>query len=248
MKIWGLPGFLGTREDFEPLWRGLREEGLVFSRESWSASTDVDFQFSTWSEWREKTENHLRSWSGSEALVGIGYSLGGRLLLSLAAQAPDLFDGLVFLSTNPGISEADRIGRLAHDETWARRFESESWSSLMNDWNSQTVFKGSRAEPARKESDYARERLALLLREFSLGKQPDFRSWAAESKIPQLWMSGEKDEKFVSILNDLQARSEKNKGTIRFEIVPSSSHRILFEQPDFIRKRVAEFVRASSIC
>lgn len=222
MRIVALPGFLGTPQDLK-----------TFSDFSMSVSTK-SFA-SSWDTWAQLAALTLQTNKGSEKLIGLGYSLGGRLLLSLVDQNPDLFDGLIFLSTHPGLqTDAEKAERMKNDEAWAKRFETENWEVLMRDWNAQKVFQGGQEEPARLEESYSRKQLAHLLRAFSLAKQPDYRPMISEISVPQLWIAGEKDEKFVGLL-------PKASKKIKTMIVPEASHRVYFDQPELIKTAVGEF-------
>ncbi len=252
MKILGLPGFLGLSSDFDELYEMLGEQGLIFEPRTWAVSSDSQLfcELQSWSEWSNGAIEELIKWKKKGPLVGIGYSLGGRLLLKLVEKKPDLFDGLVFLSVNPGLTQqSEKKSRFQQDMNWANRFEKEPWEALLADWNAQAVFRGSNTEPVRDEKNYSREVLARVLRVFSLAHQPDYRTAISASNVPQMWMAGGDDIKFTSYLNELQETNEKNhltknKGTIHFEIVPSASHRLVFQNPSLIATHILQVVRS----
>lgn len=241
MKILALAGFLGTETDFDPFfsdWQGsVERKTLSVSTAPFRASPEA------WPQWTGRTLSELKTWKGTEPVLGIGYSLGGRLLGSLIERDPDFFSAAVFMSVNPGLKdENEKRDRESSDRHWADRFENENWTTLMRAWGAQAVFQGGALEPERLESDYDRRQLAACLREFSLAKQSDFRSWIRGWHRPQLWMAGEKDSKFAALLRSLQADTAKKEGTIRFEIVPSASHRIFLDQPGPVAERVRRFL------
>ena len=64
--------------------------------------------------------------------VLLGYSMGGRLALELLQR--ERFAKAVIISAGLNVPDPARVAR---DEEWARRFESEEWSSLMRAWNAQ---------------------------------------------------------------------------------------------------------------
>lgn len=247
VKILVYAGFLGRAEDFNPLFSTAE---LSFARDLVEVRAISEEPFETgatdWSAWVANAEAHLlKNRDPADPCLAIGYSLGGRLLLSLIDKNPNLFDAAVFLSVNPGLKLADEKQlRLKTDRAWALRFETEKWSSVVNDWNAQGVFENSRQEPDRSEAAFDRRQLSRILRDFSLAKQPDYRCMIRDWKRPQLWLAGERDPKFVSILKELEAGAPKDKGTMQFAIVPSASHRVFLDQPGSVAIQVRSFIES----
>jgi pimeloyl-ACP methyl ester carboxylesterase len=265
VKLVVLAGFLGTARDFD-LWLEALQAAFGEKKMPWFEDVKViavseDPAFApegTWLEWTRSTLEDLDKWAGASRVFGIGYSLGGRLLLSLAESKPDFFSKMVLMSTHPGLPDPakkslslpesamaakERATRRAQDEVWSRKFIEVPWSELMKEWQAQGVFKDSVQEPERKERTYSRVVLAQLLTTFSLAAQPDYREAMRAWPVPQLWMAGERDTKFLGLLTGL---ADLKTDTIRCGIVPKSSHRIFLDNPRFTSRRVAEFFRSSS--
>ncbi|MGY6039314.1 2-succinyl-6-hydroxy-2,4-cyclohexadiene-1-carboxylate synthase [Aeromonas sp. AE23HZ002T15] len=137
-----------------------------------------------------------------------GYSLGGRLALYHASQAPEGLQALLLENCHPGLPAAERAARIAHDEIWARRFEDDPLAEVLADWYRQPVFAdldedGRTRQIARRLGNDGRA-VAAMLRATSLGKQPDLAPWlrAAARTAPPLpvtWISGSRDQKFHSL-------------------------------------------------
>ncbi len=87
----------------------------------------------------EAVERVVDLCSGAEALVG--YSMGGRVALRAAGHLPHLFV-LVLISTTAGLPEADRQARVASDEALARRFETDPFDGMVDEWLAQPLFRG----------------------------------------------------------------------------------------------------------
>jgi len=157
----------------------------------------------------------------------IGYSLGGRLALAEARR----FQKVVIVSAGLNAPDADRRAR---DEEWARRFESEEWSSLMAAWNAQPLFGGHAVE--RREADYDRRALARQLREQSPAvlPPPDLESIAT----PILWVAGELDPKYVAVGRQAVARLPH----AELWICPGAGHRVPWEQPEALVSRLRAFL------
>lgn len=152
----------------------------------------------------------------------LGYSLGGRLALVIAAGYPDQVEELFLEGANPGLqSETERKRRRLHDEHWAYRFYHEPLSRVLDDWYQQPVFASldqfTRAalvqERITGDNDQNRSRqLAKMLRCLSLAHQKDYRGFlqnyctskqGAQHKTKVIYLAGEYDQKFSQLAQSL---------------------------------------------
>jgi len=161
--------------------------------------------------------------------VLLGYSMGGRLALQLLER--ERFDKAVIISA--GLNAPDPARRV-RDEEWARRFESEEWSSLIRAWNAQPVFGGHVVE--RREEGFDRAELARQLREYSPVVLPPPRLESIETPI--LWIAGERDAKYVEIAQQAVARLPH----AELWICPGAGHRVPWEQPEALVARLRVFL------
>lgn len=129
-----------------------------------------------------------------------GYSLGGRLALYHASQAPAGLQALLLENCHPGLAAAERPARIAHDESWASRFEREPLAEVLADWYQQGVFAdldaAARTRQITRRLGNAGDAVAAMLRATSLGKQPDLVPWLADTRLPVSLISGSRDQKF----------------------------------------------------
>ncbi len=151
----------------------------------------------------------------------LGYSMGGRLALQ-ALIAGAKYRKAIFVSTRVNDAEPDRGVR---DEAWARRFETEEWTSLTQDWNGQPIFGGHRVE--RLEEDFDRSLLARTLRKWSPAALPPVASRLREIDIPTLWIAGERDSKYTAEAR----RAAESIPNASVEIISGSGHRVPWEAP-----------------
>lgn len=181
--------------------------------------------FAAWAEnFTQKVK--LRFAEGPRVLIG--YSLGGRLALQALAKDPSLYDAVILLSANPGLTrEKERFDRRQNDKAWAQKFSELPWQQVLSEWNAQPVFKDSVHEPIRSESDFERSQLASALTEWSLANQQDLREVIAKNSEKILWLSGDRDIKFQSIAMELKRLAPG----LQTEIVPKASHRVIFDNP-----------------
>lgn len=158
----------------------------------------------------------------------IGYSMGGRLSLQLLRHYR--FRKAVVISAGLNAPDPDRLAR---DEVWARRFESEEWSTLIRDWDAQPVFRGSQL--ARREEDYDRAELARQLRELSPAVLPPPN--LEDITTPILWVVGERDAKYVGVARRAMDRLPH----AQLWICPGAGHRVPWEQPRALVERLRLF-------
>lgn len=158
----------------------------------------------------------------------IGYSLGGRLALHVLKEDPLLFDQFILISSHTGLSSAeDRQNRLESDELWAKRFLNENLETVVADWNQQPVFNMGKLEPVRTPQEKDRKILALILRQWSLGKQQDLSYLLSQYKERIHYCAGSVDSKFVCLTKEKIEPILKD----RCHIVEASGHRIIFDNP-----------------
>lgn len=167
--------------------------------------------------------------SPDEGDVLLGYSMGGRLALQLLER--ERFRCAIIVSAGLNAPDPERVAR---DEAWARRFESDDWSSLMRDWNAQAVFGGHVLE--RREENYDRAELARQLREWSPAVLPPPNLEAIAT--PLLWIAGERDAKYVAIAREAVARLPH----AELWIAPNAGHRVPWEQPEAFVARLRAFL------
>ncbi len=204
-----LHGFLGRGAD----WDFLRDAGFDIRAPSLFAGDSLDA---------------IRPEAGD---VLLGYSMGARLALHRmqthrVAKAVLISAGIA--SPEPGRQELD--------ETWARRFESEPWESVVEAWNAQAVFGGRPNPLTRNEADYDRKKLATALREWSpavMHMNP------RDIATPMLWVAGEHDSKY----REAATRASQRLPNAELWICPDAGHRVPWEQPARFIDRLREFVR-----
>jgi len=97
-----------------------------------------------------ETLGRIRDGSGSP-LVLLGYSMGGRLALSLATHHPESLDGLILESTTAGITDPEqRSERRASDRRKAALIR-QDFGEFLEEWDRNPLFKPKRSSKSHPE-------------------------------------------------------------------------------------------------
>lgn len=178
---------------------------------------------------------------GIEHYLLVGYSLGGRLALYHASREPAGLSGLLLENCHPGLPTGERAARIAHDESWAERFEREPLADVLADWYRQGVFadldEAARARQIARRLGNEGQGIATMLRATSLGKQPDLAPWLMASQLPVTYVSGKRDHKFHQLACQLANQDRRIN-----HLVLDGGHNLHAHQPDNFARLLAEWV------
>ena len=178
---------------------------------------------------------------GIERYLLVGYSLGGRLALYHASREPAGLSGLLLENCHPGLPAVERAARIAHDESWAERFEREPLADVLEDWYRQGVFadldEAARARQIVRRLGNDGKAVAAMLRATSLGQQPDLGGWLAQSTLPVTYVSGKRDHKFHQ-LACLMASQHRKINHLELD----GGHNLHAHQPEAFARLLAEWV------
>jgi 2-succinyl-6-hydroxy-2,4-cyclohexadiene-1-carboxylate synthase len=175
-----------------------------------------------------------------------GYSLGGRLALSVAVSQPDRFPTFIGISTTAGIeSPAERISRREADAQLAKRLREDSFESFLHDWWNLPIFdspkKKNSAEFLASRSTQTTAALAEVLEKWSPGVLPSLWNELPSYPGDALLLAGDADAKY-SLLARRMAESFRCAKT---QILPGCGHRLLDEAPLELARAVADFLPAN---
>jgi 2-succinyl-6-hydroxy-2,4-cyclohexadiene-1-carboxylate synthase len=180
----------------------------------------------------------------------VGYSLGGRLALHVAARRPERILSLLTIGAHAGLEEEAREGRRRGDEALAGRIEKEGLESFVNYWTSQPLFAGlERRGPAFLAQTRA-ERLAnhvaglaCSLRGMGAGAMEPLWDDLALVTFQCTFVAGQLDHGYVNSARRLAATVPNG----HVDVVPRAGHTVHQERPDaFARLLAAHLARATS--
>ena len=143
----------------------------------------------------------------------LGYSLGGRVALSYAVAFPQRISHLILESASPGLKTAEeRAVRQASDEELANKIEQNGIESFVSKWENIPLFATQKRLPLDVQKAVRKERLsqteiglANSLRGMGTGAQKSLWADLEELTIPVTLITGQLDEKFCKIAEEMQA-------------------------------------------
>lgn len=175
----------------------------------------------------------------------IGYSQGGRLALSLACAYPRLLDGLVLISTSPGLDdEGERKKRSRADALLAKRLRTEDRAEFLDKWYSQSLF------ATLKQNALVLQQLLVSRETFDMQAAADSLEITGTSAMPSCWnqldrldiptlyIAGEQDRNYVKIGKQMKKKCPD----MSLEIVKDSSHALHLEKPLVFMERIEAFL------
>jgi 2-succinyl-6-hydroxy-2,4-cyclohexadiene-1-carboxylate synthase len=181
----------------------------------------------------------------------VGYSMGGRVALAMAARAPWFFASVALISSSPGIADpkARELRRNA-DEALADRIESIGVSAFIDEWFEVSLFESlvNRLGPERisdekaKRSNVGATGLANSLRGTGTGAMAPLWQALTAIRSPVLCINGSLDTKFDRIAAEMTS------------VLPDASHRriagaghsLLLEAPEEVAEALVTFHDATS--
>ncbi len=179
----------------------------------------------------------------------VGYSMGGRIALTMAASRPDRVASIVTIGASPGIADpVARAERRTRDDALAARIESLGIEAFVEHWETLPIFATqatlSSTARARQRAERLAQRptgLANSLRGTGTGSMAPLWDGLAGLPTPMLAIAGAEDQAYV----DIARRVERVAPEAVAAMVPGAGHAAHLEAPEVVRSLIAEFVTVS---
>ena len=179
---------------------------------------------------------------GIERTHLVGYSMGGRLALHVAARHPDRLLSLVTIGAHAGLEREAREGRKLDDEALAERIEKDGVEAFVNYWAGLPLFAGlERRGPsfmARLHNERMKNTVAGLaasVRGMGAGVMQPVWDELGRVTVPCTFVAGQLDHGFVAYARRLAASVPNG----RIEIVPRAGHAVHQERPEAFTRVLA---------
>jgi 2-succinyl-6-hydroxy-2,4-cyclohexadiene-1-carboxylate synthase len=188
----------------------------------------------------------------------LGYSMGGRLALALAALHPLRVRSLLAIGARAGFADpAERAARIRDDERLADEIERDGVAAFVERWSALPLFAGQHRLGAAALAEARRQRLAqrahglaASLRGMGAGAQTPLEGRLHAISAPALLVTGAEDARFAALADDLAARMPR----ARVARIPEAGHAAHLEHPEafaslarcFLAEVEADCPRASS--
>lgn len=181
----------------------------------------------------------------------LGYSMGGRVALSVAIVAPERLSALMLESASPGLSDGDaRRARAASDAVLADEMEREGVAAFVARWERMPLFSSQAGLSAEARAALRAQRLgnsakglANSLRGLGQGAMPPMHDHLSLIKAPTLFIAGELDPGYCQIGREICGLIPGS----RLAVVPGAGHAVHMEQPEPFRRLVLEFLSEVSL-
>jgi 2-succinyl-6-hydroxy-2,4-cyclohexadiene-1-carboxylate synthase len=196
-------------------------------------------------------EDLVRLWDelGVERSHLVGYSMGGRLALHVAARHPDRLLSLLTVGAHAGLEEEAREGRRRGDEALAERIEKDGIEAFVDYWGSLPLFAGLERRGPAYVAEVRSERLrnhvaglACSLRGMGAGAMEPVWDDLAQVTFPCTFVAGQLDHDYVASARRLAATVSQG----RLEIVPRAGHAVHQERPEAFARVLAAHLAAAT--
>ena len=179
----------------------------------------------------------------------VGYSMGGRLALHVAARRPERVLSLLTIGAHAGLEEEAREGRRQGDEALAKRIEQDGLEAFVDHWSSLPLFAGlerrgpaflAQARAERMNNHVAG--LACSLRGMGAGVMEPLWDDLISVRFPCTFVAGQLDHGYVTSARRLASTVPNG----RVEVVPRAGHDVSHERPEAFARLLGDHLMAAT--
>ncbi|MDR2845389.1 MAG: alpha/beta fold hydrolase [Puniceicoccales bacterium] len=178
--------------------------------------------------------------------VLLGYSMGGRIALSLALAARESFSALVLIGATAGIvDDTERAERRRADDALADALLADGTDAFIEQWWGNSIFDGLKkrlppdalAALRARRCKHAAAGLAASLRGVGVGVLAPLWEKLPTLEMPVLCIAGSEDKKFAAAARAMAERLPN--GTVR--IIADAHHMPHLEMPEAVASALRAF-------
>lgn len=176
-----------------------------------------------------------------------GYSMGGRLAISIATAFPEKINSLILISTSAGISnEVEQKNRIHKDTELCDKIIND-FQTFLNEWEnlnffSQQKVRNPQAFKTQREirENQNPEQLAYILKNLGTGNMPNYWLKIPTFDFPVLIICGNEDEKYCTISKKLKDYIPNS----QLKIIHNSGHAPHIDQLDEVARVIQNFIKS----
>lgn len=177
----------------------------------------------------------------------LGYSLGGRVALHFALEAPEMLTALVLESASPGIADpTDREVRRRSDADLADSILRNGLEAFVDRWQSQPLFASQSRLPGDTQQRQRTQRLAQnpqglanSLRGMGAGSQDYLQPRLQALYVPALFLAGGLDPRYAALAPSMAAEAPH----ARYQVTDDAGHAVHLEMPAEFEAVITQFLR-----
>lgn len=247
-----LHGLLGSKQDWLLVIEKLQQKLPHFSSQSYLCldlplhGDQSNYSIDNFDQSAQYLSQQISEQIADKPYILIGYSLGGRLALNYAAQSQyprGNLVGLILEGANLGLeNEQQRQERWQNDCLWAKRFQQEKLSEVLDDWYQQPVFAhlsvSERKQLIAQRMQQSGQNIAHMLLATSLAKQPDFRQKVRSFSLPIYYFCGEKDDKFKTMAQE---------NNLNLYLIKQAGHNAHLENPEEFTSQILGIIKLPNV-
>jgi len=179
----------------------------------------------------------------------VGYSMGGRLALHVAARRPGRVLSVLTIGAHAGLDEDAREGRRRGDDALAARIERDGLEPFVDYWGSLSLFAGLQQRGPAYVAHVRAERLqnhvaglACSLRGMGAGMMEPVWDELTHAPFPCTFVAGQLDHGYVASARRLAATVPNGHA----EVVLRAGHAVHQERPDAFARVLANHLAAAT--
>lgn len=180
----------------------------------------------------------------------VGYSMGGRLALHVAARRPERLMSLLTIGAHAGLDDDARAGRIQGDDALAARIEKDGMESFVEYWSALPLFAGLERRGEGYVAQLRTERLqnrvgglACSLRGMGAGVMEPVWDDLARVNVPCTFVAGQLDHGYVASARRLAASVPHG----QVHLVLRAGHAAHQERPDAFARILAAHLLQTTV-
>ncbi|MCM2982802.1 2-succinyl-6-hydroxy-2,4-cyclohexadiene-1-carboxylate synthase [Niallia circulans] len=247
LLLHGFTGDSGTWMPFIPLWK--KNYTVITVDIIGHGKTDSPEEIKKYT--MQESVTHLRALIDHLQLASVyllGYSMGGRLALAYGMNYPGTVKKLILESSSPGLkTDLERKQRRIQDEKLGDSILEQGIINFVKKWEEIPLFESQKMLSEAAKEAIRKQRLANnpvglanSLRGMGTGAQNSYWSSLSRLSIDTLLITGELDQKFCQIAEEMVDCNKK----IKHLTINDAGHAIHVEKPEIFGTIVLEFLRS----